>query len=69
LTLDGSEFPNDADVCSLSRALEDSVDPKYSLSPKAARGILLRAERRGKRLPEHLAAALVAVAGVPTPTA
>lgn len=63
-----SAWPSDGDVCSLSQTLETSVPPKYSLSPMACQGILRRAEKRGKRLPEHLEAALVAVAGRPTPT-
>jgi hypothetical protein len=67
-TANGSEWPNDGDVCSLSEVLEPSVPPKYSLSPMACQGILRRAEKRGKKLPEHLEAALVAVAGRPTPT-
>ncbi len=49
---------------SLTQILEPplNVPAKYSLSARAARGILRRAERRGKRLPDHLAAALAAVA-------
>jgi hypothetical protein len=67
LTLAGSEWPNDAAVCSLSQALEDSVDPKYFLSPKACAGILRRAERRGKALPPTLHTALAATASQATP--
>jgi len=63
-----SECPNDAVESSLSDILERRVHPKYSLSPKAARGILRRAEKRGKKLPERLAEALESVAGVLTPT-
>lgn len=48
LTLDTSEWPNAAVECSLSQVLEPSVNPKYSLSPKACAGILARAERRGR---------------------
>ena len=69
LTLNGSEFPNDADACSLSDILETVVPPKYSLSPKVCAGILRRAEKRGKALPEQLVAALEAVVGRQTPTA
>lgn len=68
LTLNGAEWPSVAVVCSLSQVLEPCVDRKYLLSPKACRGVLDRAERRGKRLPGPLAAALEAVAGRPTPT-
>src|SRR3972149_9554292 len=36
LTLNISEFPNAADVCSLSQVLETEAPPKYYLSPRAA---------------------------------
>jgi hypothetical protein len=62
LTLDGSEWPNDAAVCSLSRVLEPTVDSRYSLTPRAATGILERARRRGRRVPAHLEAALTLIA-------
>jgi hypothetical protein len=68
LTLNGSEWPSDAVVSTLSQALENSVDQKYFLSPKACAGILRRAGKRGKKLPELLEAALVAVAGHRTST-
>ena len=42
----------------LSEILDESPDPKYSLSAKACRGILTRANRRGKELPEILRNAL-----------
>lgn len=42
----------------LSDILETNPDPKYNLSPKACQGILNRAARRGKELPEMLRAAL-----------
>lgn len=61
-TLSTSTWPNAASVCSLSEVLETEVARKYFLSPKACAGILRRAERRGKELPPHLKAALVAVA-------
>jgi hypothetical protein len=48
----------------LSDILEASPDPKYLLSPKACSGILRRAERRGKALPEPLEAALRARADI-----
>ena len=57
-TLNISEFPKDAAVCSLSEVLETQVAPKYYLSPRAAAGILRRAEKRGKELPPQLANAL-----------
>lgn len=52
-------------VCSLSDILETGDHlRRYALSPKACAGIIRRAETRGKRLPEHLARALKAVAGL-----
>lgn len=42
----------------LSRILQEQVPEKYSLSPRACQGILLRAAKRGKELPEVLKAAL-----------
>ena len=62
-TLNGSEWPRDAAVCSLSDTLETgSVPPRFFLSPKACAGILRRAEKRGKALPPPLRDALLAVA-------
>lgn len=59
LTLNGSEFPSGAGVCSLSDVLETGdVPPKYFLSPTACRGILRRAEKRGRELPIALLRAL-----------
>jgi hypothetical protein len=44
--------------------LEDGLLPtRYFLSSKAASGILLRAERRGKELPPMLREALLCAAG------
>src|SRR3990172_3613533 len=62
LTLSISEFPNDADVCSLSEVLETEAPQKYYLSPRAAHGIIRRAEKRGKKLPTHLEQTLRTVA-------
>jgi len=53
-----SESPSVAAECSLSDILVAHAHPKYSLSPKAAVGILRRAERRGKALPPALEMAL-----------
>jgi hypothetical protein len=70
-----SECRSDADGCSssepsLTEILEPplSVPGNYSLSGRAARGILRRAEKRGRTLPGHLAAALESVAGPRTPS-
>lgn len=57
-----SESRNAAAACSLSQVLQDEPASKYSLSAKAAAGILRRAERRGKTLPPALASALSALA-------
>lgn len=61
LTLSISDWPNDASVCSLSDILETDVPRKYYLSPRAAVGILRRAEKRDKELPEMLYKALMSV--------
>jgi hypothetical protein len=62
-TLNGSEWPRDAVVCSLSDTLEiGAVPQRFYLSAKACAGILRRAEKRGKQLPEALKIALEAVA-------
>lgn len=63
--LNTSEWPNDADVslCSLSEVLETGpLQQHYFLSAKACTGILRRAAKRGKKLPEPLARALKAAA-------
>jgi len=62
LTLSTSEFPSDADVCSLSDVLETGELPqRYFLSATACRGILRRAAKRGKELPSALHRALTQV--------
>ena len=63
-----SESPSVAVECSLSDILEPHVPERYLLSAKACAGILRRAQRRGKTLPEPLAVALEAVVGLATPT-
>ena len=55
-------FPNAARESTLSQILEVNAPQKYYLSPKACRGILRRAEKRGKELPPLLKAALEAQA-------
>jgi hypothetical protein len=62
LTLSISESPSGGAACSLSAVLETDVPRKFFLSPKACRGILRRAEKRGRELPEALCKALRAVA-------
>ena len=59
LTLSISEFPSDAAVSLLSDVLETGkLQQKFYLSGKACAGILRRAEKRGKKLPELLQSAL-----------
>ena len=52
------ESPNAAAESTLSQILEVNAPEKYYLSAKACEGILRRAERRGKQLPEMLKMAL-----------
>ena len=74
LTLSLSEWtatlvpsPSDGGVCSLSDILETgAVPPRFFLSAKACVGILRRAEKRGKELPEPLSRALQSVANLRT---
>ena len=56
------ESPKEENVSLLSQILEEQAHPKYSLSAKACQGILNRASRRGKELPEILQKALEAQA-------
>ena len=50
--------PNGVGVSRLSQILVDDAPPKYCLSARACQGILSRAERRGKKLPDELREAL-----------
>ena len=60
LMLNTSEFPSDAkESSSLADVLEETAPQKYYLSPKACEGILRRANKRGKELPQELTNALV----------
>ena len=57
-----SAWPNGASVCSLSQVLEAGPIPaRYFLSPKACAGILRRAAKRKRKLPEPLRLSLEAV--------
>lgn len=58
------ESPSAAVESRLSQILEESAHPKYYLSAKACQGILNRAAKRGKELPELLKTALMSQAGV-----
>jgi len=63
LMLNTLEFHSDAVVSFLSDILETGDLPqRYFLSPRACRGILRRAEKRGWEIPERLRRALTAVA-------
>lgn len=53
-TLNGTECPNIVVESRLSQILEEAPPTKYYLSRAACLGILRRAERRGKDLPEQL---------------
>lgn len=57
-TLNIGESPSVAVESSLSQILEVNVPEKYFLSSKACKGILRRAEKRGKKLPPVLELAL-----------
>lgn len=59
LTLNFGECPNEEKESRLSWILEDNVPEKYYLSIRACEGILSRASRRGKALPEILHTALL----------
>ena len=59
MTRNTGESPNAAAVSRLSQILEATPQEKYSLSAKACQGILRRAERRGKDLPELLKTVLL----------
>ena len=57
-----TQYPKDGGVCSLSDILETTdVPQRYFLTQKACAGILRRAEKRGKQLPEQLERALASV--------
>ena len=58
LTLNIGEKPRIPNPTKLSQILESNADEKYRLSARACQGILNRAERRGKELPQELKAAL-----------
>lgn len=59
LMLNIGECPRDAVESRLSWILEDNVPERYYLSAQACQGILNRASRRGKALPEILHMALL----------
>lgn len=58
-TVNISEWPSAESVSLLSSTLEVNAPEKYYLSARACQGILTRASRRGKKLPELLQTALL----------
>ena len=59
MTLSIGEFPSVARESTLSQILDLNAPEKYSLSSKAKAGILRRAKKRGKELPDMLRDALL----------
>jgi hypothetical protein len=57
-TLNIGECPNAVVDSRLWQILEEAPHPKYNLSQKACAGILKRAEKRHRELPEALLTAL-----------
>lgn len=57
-SINNTEMPSIPVISHLSEILEKNTDPKYNLSARACQGILNRAERRGKKLPQMLSKAL-----------
>jgi len=64
MTLNFGEYPSDARESTLSQTLEVNVPEKYFLSARACNGILTRAKRRGKELPEMFMEALEEVVDI-----
>lgn len=62
-TLNTGEYPSAENASLLSQILEVNVPQKYYLSARACQGILTRASRRGKPLPDILRQALMDVIG------
>ena len=58
LEINCGESPIEPMPTKLSQILEENADPKYQLSARACAGILNRAAKRGKELPEILKMAL-----------
>lgn len=58
-TVNISEWPSAESVSLLSSTLEVNAPEKYYLSARACQGILTRASRRGKTLPDLLQTALL----------
>lgn len=63
-TLNTGESPSAVRESTLSQILQLNAPEKYFLSPQACAGIIRRAEKRGKTLPDMLRAALMEVVGL-----
>ena len=63
MTLNFGESPSVVRESTLSQILDLNAPEKYCLSAKACVGILRRAEKRGKQLPDMLRDALMEVIG------
>ena len=63
-TRNTGEYPNIAVASTLSQILDLNAPEKYYLSKKACEGIIRRAKRRGKELPEMIKEALEEVVGL-----
>lgn len=59
LTLNIGEYPREENASLLSQILEVNAPEKYYLSKRACQGIMTRASRRGKKLPDLLQTALL----------
>lgn len=64
MMLNTGECPNVVRESTLSQILQANAPEKYSLSPKACAGIIRRAQKRGKELPDMLQEALMEVVGL-----
>ena len=63
-TLSTGACPSVVRESTLSQILQLNAPEKYSLSPTACAGIIRRAEKRGKKLPDMLRDALMEVIGL-----
>ena len=64
MTVNIGAAPNAVRESTLSQILDLNAPEKYSLSPRACAGIIRRAEKRGKELPDMLRDALMEVVGL-----
>lgn len=63
-TADISTWPSAASECSLSAVLQRQVSRRFCLSPRAAAGIVKRAAKKGRKLPDDLASVLISLAAL-----